>query len=114
LRFLFGGGGRTTQQLDSAIFTRDGILLDLWCPLNRGNSIPTKLKDEEWRRIITPMLVLAGEHEKIYHPAKAMKYMKRVAPHVKMEVIEGAGHDLPVVQVDIVNQKVIEFLSAKG
>jgi pimeloyl-ACP methyl ester carboxylesterase len=71
---------------------------------------PTKLKDEEWKRITMPTLILAGEHEKIYHPHKAVTHMNKVAPHVKMEVIENAGHDLPITQSEIVNQKILDFL----
>jgi pimeloyl-ACP methyl ester carboxylesterase len=71
---------------------------------------PTKFNDEEWKRITMPMLILAGEHEKIYHPVRAIAHMKRVAPHVKMEVIGGAGHDLPITQFEIVNQKILDFL----
>jgi len=71
---------------------------------------PTKLKNEEWKHITVPMLILAGEHEKIYHPHKAVTHMNRVAPHVKMEVIENAGHDLPITQSEIVNHKIIDFL----
>jgi pimeloyl-ACP methyl ester carboxylesterase len=71
---------------------------------------PTKLKNEEWKHITVPMLILAGEHEKIYHPHKAVTHMNRVAPHVKMEVIKNAGHDLPITQSEIINQKIINFL----
>lgn len=62
------------------------------------------------QRLTTPMLVLAGEHEKHYHPHKALAHLARVAPHVQMEVIAGAGHDLPVVHPELVCQKVVAFL----
>ena len=47
---------------------------------------------------------------KVYHPAKAVAHMKRVDPHVRFEVIAGAGHDLPLVKAAAVNAKVVEFL----
>jgi pimeloyl-ACP methyl ester carboxylesterase len=71
---------------------------------------PTRLKDEEWKRIVTPMLILAGEHEKIYNPEKAIMHIKRVAQQVKMKAIVGAGHDLPITQFEIVNQMILDFL----
>jgi pimeloyl-ACP methyl ester carboxylesterase len=91
----------------------DALMLSGKCIPRRAVRL-TKLKNEEWKRITTPMLILAGEHEKIYHPAKAIMHMKRVAPHVKMEVIGGAGHDLPITQREIVNQKMIEFFSGRN
>jgi pimeloyl-ACP methyl ester carboxylesterase len=87
----------------------DALMMSQKC-ISRHVVIPTKLKDEEWKRITMPMLILAGEHEKIYDPWKAVEHVKRVAPDVKMEIIAGAGHDLPVVHSEIVNQKVVDFL----
>lgn len=100
--------GGYPQQLCEEVAS-DGLTLAKKC-ISRHVVLPTKLKDTEWQRIKTPLLVLAGEHEKVYHPAKAIEYMKQVAPHVQFEVIAGAGHDLPLVQREIVNQKVLEFL----
>jgi pimeloyl-ACP methyl ester carboxylesterase len=87
----------------------DALMMSKKC-VSRHMVPPTKLKDEEWKSITTPMLILSGKHEKIYHPHKAITHMNKVAPHVKMEVIEGAGHDLPITQFEIVNQKIIDFL----
>jgi pimeloyl-ACP methyl ester carboxylesterase len=72
--------------------------------------LPKKLSDQEWQSLHVPMLVLVGEHEKHYSPTKAVRRLNRVAPQVKIEVISGAGHDLTLVQADVVNQKVLEFL----
>jgi pimeloyl-ACP methyl ester carboxylesterase len=87
----------------------DALMMSKMC-VPRTAVIPTKLTDEELRSIQVPMLILAGEHEKIYHPHKAVRRVNRVAPHIKMEVIPGAGHDLPLAQKETVNQKVLEFL----
>jgi pimeloyl-ACP methyl ester carboxylesterase len=87
----------------------DALMMSQKC-ISRHVVIPTKLKDEEWASITVPMLVLVGENEKIYHPRRAIEHMRRVAPNVKVEVIAGAGHDLPVAQLEIVNQKVLDFL----
>jgi pimeloyl-ACP methyl ester carboxylesterase len=73
---------------------------------------PTVLDDEEWRRWSVPCLFLVGEHERIYSPTAALKRLRRVAPLVEAEIVPGAGHDLTIVQPDLVASKVLEFLGA--
>ena len=71
---------------------------------------PTVLEDGELKSIKVPALYLVGEHEKIYSARKAIQRLHRVAPHIKTEVIPDAGHDLTIVQAEMVNTKVLEFL----
>ena len=71
---------------------------------------PTVLEDAELRRIKVPTLYLVGENEKIYSAQKAIQRLHKVAPHIKAEMIPDAGHDLTIVQADIVNKKVLDFL----
>jgi pimeloyl-ACP methyl ester carboxylesterase len=73
---------------------------------------PTVLKDEEWRRIKVPALYLVGENEKIYSARKAIQRLNDVAPQIKTELIPQAGHDLTIVQAEMVNNKVLGFLKA--
>jgi pimeloyl-ACP methyl ester carboxylesterase len=73
---------------------------------------PTVLKDEEWRRIKVPALYLVGENEKIYSARKAIQRLNEVAPQIKTELIPQAGHDLTIVQAEMVNNKVLGFLNA--
>ena len=71
---------------------------------------PTVLEDEELQSIKVPTLFLVGENEKIYSAQKAIQRLNKVAPHIKAEVIPNAGHDLTIVQAEMVNRKVLEFL----
>jgi pimeloyl-ACP methyl ester carboxylesterase len=71
---------------------------------------PTVLTDEELTSLKMPVLYLVGENERIYSAEEAVTRLKKVAPHIKAEIILGAGHDLPVVQSEIVNQKILDFL----
>jgi pimeloyl-ACP methyl ester carboxylesterase len=71
---------------------------------------PTVLEDEELQRIKVPTLYLVGEHEKIYSARKAIQRLHKMAPHIKTEIIPNAGHDLTIVQAEMVNTKVLEFL----
>ena len=52
-----------------------------------------------------------GEHEKIYAAQKAMLRLKKVAPQITAEVIPGAGHDFTIVQAEMLNRKVLDFLA---
>ena len=72
---------------------------------------PTVLKDSEFRDIRLPVLYLVGENEKIYSARKAIRRLQRVAPQINAEVIPNAGHDLTMVQADLVNEKVLDFLN---
>jgi len=57
-----------------------------------------------------PTLFLVGENEKIYSAKKAVQRLNEVAPQIETEVIPNAGHDLTIVQAEMVNRKVLEFL----
>jgi len=71
---------------------------------------PTLLTDEELKSIKVPTLFMVGENEKIYSAGKALARLKSVAPQIRTELIPKAGHDLTLVQAEIVNSKILEFL----
>ena len=71
---------------------------------------PTVLTDDQLHSIKIPVLYLVGENEKIYSPIKAIGRIKKVAPHIKAEMLPDAGHDLTVVQAEVVNKKILDFL----
>lgn len=74
--------------------------------------IATVLEDKALQRFGVPCLFLVGENEKIYSARKAVKRLCRVAPQIQTEVIPHAGHDLSVVQADLVTRKILDFLDA--
>ena len=71
---------------------------------------PTVLTAEEWQSLRMPVLYVVGEHEVIYSPREALERLRNVAPHIKTELIPDAGHDLTILQADLVNGKILEFL----
>jgi pimeloyl-ACP methyl ester carboxylesterase len=71
---------------------------------------PTVLTDAQWRSIRVPVLYLVGENEKIYDAQEAVQRLNRVAPDVETHIIPDAGHDLTLVQTDLVHEKVLDFL----
>ena len=89
----------------------DAAFLGVACYKPRRMVPPSVLTDDQLRSITVPVLYLVGENEKIYSPARAIERLGRVAPQVQAEVISGAGHDLSLVQADVVNRRVLEFLA---
>jgi pimeloyl-ACP methyl ester carboxylesterase len=73
---------------------------------------PRVLDDAAWRGLRVPCLFVVGENEKIYSARAAVERLHRIAPQVQTVIIPGAGHDLGLVQPDLVGRKVLEFLSA--
>ena len=71
---------------------------------------PTVIKEQDLRNLQTPSLFLVGEHEKVYSAHKAVGRLNRVAPRIKTEIIPQAGHDLWMVQAELVNSKLLGFL----
>ena len=72
---------------------------------------PTVLTDIELQNLNVPTLYLVGENEKIYSAQEAIQRLNKIAPQIKTELIPNAGHDLSVVQAEMVNQIVLDFLN---
>ena len=71
---------------------------------------PTVLRDGELGSIDVPALFLVGENEKIYPAREAVDRLNEAAPKVQTEIIPGAGHDLSIIQAELINKIVVEFL----
>lgn len=77
------------------------------------NEMPvlTAISDEEIQRIAgVPMLVLIGENEVLYSAQEALGRLQAVAPQIQTELIPHAGHDLLLVQAELVQQRILAFL----
>jgi pimeloyl-ACP methyl ester carboxylesterase len=75
--------------------------------------IATVLDDKVLQDFRVPCLFLVGENEKIYSARKAVKRLNRVAPWIKTELIPRAGHDLWMVQADLVTSMILGFLGER-
>jgi pimeloyl-ACP methyl ester carboxylesterase len=71
---------------------------------------PTVLEDQELRSLTVPTLFLVGEHEVVYPAQEAIQRIRKAAPQINTAIIPNAGHDLTIVQAELVNRKVLEFL----
>jgi pimeloyl-ACP methyl ester carboxylesterase len=67
--------------------------------------------DEELRAVTRPTLLLIGRQEALYDPIAAVARARRLMPDIRAEIIPEAGHDLPVSQHEIVDQRMLAFLA---
>lgn len=95
------------QQLDELI---DDAVLGLKCFRFRMPVTPSVLTDKELQGIKVPVLFLVGENEKLYSAHEAVQRLNTLAPQIQTEIITDAGHDLTIIQAEMVNRKVLEFL----
>ncbi|UCF94285.1 MAG: alpha/beta hydrolase, partial [Desulfobacterales bacterium] len=75
---------------------------------------PTVYTDEELKQIDHPALLLIGAGEKIHNPQKAIERAQRWMPALRAEIIPNAGHLLIMDQPDIINARILKFLSRDG
>ncbi len=88
----------------------DDAMMGLKCYRFRMPVTPSVLTDGELQRIKVPTLFLVGENEKLYPAKNAVKRLNAVAPQIQTEIIPDAGHDLTIVQAELVNSKILDFL----
>jgi pimeloyl-ACP methyl ester carboxylesterase len=79
--------------------------------LNPSTYHPRIFRDHDLRSIRAPTLLLIGENEVIYNPQRALKRASRLIPNLKTELIPNAGHALNIDQRDIINPRVLAFLT---
>ncbi|HSB66809.1 MAG TPA: alpha/beta hydrolase [Anaerolineales bacterium] len=110
LYWLLGDGvyDKTAQKLvEEGI---NDVMVASRCFKPKAAVVPTVLTDQELQGLQMPALYVVGEHEKIYSAQKAVQRLKTVAPQIKTEIIPGVGHNVVLVQAEMVNRKVLEFL----
>jgi pimeloyl-ACP methyl ester carboxylesterase len=95
------------KQLDKLV---DDAMMGLKCFRFRMPVTPSVLTDHELRSIKVPTLFLVGENEKLYPAKKAVERLNTLAPQIQTEIINNAGHDLTIVQSELVNKKILDFL----
>ncbi len=95
------------EQIDDLV---DDAMLGLKCFKFRMPITPSVLTDNELQSIKAPTLFLVGENEKLYPAKKAVERLNTLAPQIQTEIIPNAGHDLTIVQAELVNRRVLDFL----
>ena len=76
---------------------------------------PTILSDDQLRSIAPPTLFIVGENEVIYSGsgADAIRRLNEVAPEIETALIPDCGHDLTIIQTELVNREILEFLGTE-
>jgi len=109
-RWIFADMARKDPQwIDQTI---EELTLNFRSMQRHKTPFPPVLTDAEWGSLRPPALFLVGDREVIYSPTKAVRRLQRVAPQITTDIIPGCGHDLTVVQTDLVNQRILRFLQA--
>jgi pimeloyl-ACP methyl ester carboxylesterase len=67
--------------------------------------------DDEVRRISAPTLLIWGQHEAAYNIAKATERARRLISDLCVEVIPNAGHTVSDDQPEIVDSRIVAFLT---
>lgn len=89
-------------------------IIQSWTHCNmRLKVIPTRFKEEKLRGLQPRTLFLVGDEEVIYNAEKAVNRVTSWLPNVEAEVIPKASHCLTAEQAMIVNNLVLQFLSAR-
>jgi len=77
----------------------------------RNSLAPRVFRDDELRKIKTPVLLLIGDHEVIYKPEKATRRAVNLVPKLRAEIIPNANHCAQYTAPEVVNKKILEFLN---
>lgn len=88
----------------------DDAMMALKCFQFRMPITPSVLTDNELQSIKVQTLFLVGENEKLYPAKRAVERLNTIAPQIQTEIIPNAGHDLTIVQAELVNRTVLDFL----
>jgi pimeloyl-ACP methyl ester carboxylesterase len=90
----------------------DNAWLGIRCFKPKQMVAPRILSDEELRGLAPPTLFLVGENEVIYSGtgADAVRRLNTVAPQIITEILPDCAHDLTLIQAELVNRRILEFL----
>ena len=72
---------------------------------------PTVYTEKELKQIDVPTLLLIGAGEKIYDPKVAIERAERLMPNLTAEIVPKAGHTLIMEQPEIINSRILRFLT---
>ena len=73
---------------------------------------PHVFSDDELKRIKAPILLLIGDHEVIYSPARVIRRATGLVANLKAEIVPNANHSAQYTAPEFVNARVLEFLSS--
>jgi pimeloyl-ACP methyl ester carboxylesterase len=72
--------------------------------------MPTVFSDAELQAMHVPTLLLIGDHEVIYDPARTLARARRLIPHLQGELVPRSSHEMCFSQHRIVDTRILDFL----
>lgn len=97
----------------SAEFPEQGIqafIIQLQAYKLNTNKIPI-ISDHDLAHLPSKTLLLLGEDEVLYNSEEVASRVRSVAPFITIAIISGAKHLIAADQPELVNEKIIQFLS---
>ena len=79
------------------------------CFKSHPSVFPTVLTDGELQRLKMPVLYLTGSEDHAISVPKAVERLRKVAPHIAIDVIPGAGHTYRGYEGEMIS-RVLDFL----
>jgi pimeloyl-ACP methyl ester carboxylesterase len=98
---------RTRSRVDEMI---EEDLLARRCFKRRSFVAPTRLTDQQWKRLQTPTLFLIGDQDRTYSVERAVGRLRLVAPMVESDIAPNTDHYALLVSPGWVSKKAIRFL----
>jgi pimeloyl-ACP methyl ester carboxylesterase len=83
-------------------------------PPESSRIMPSMFSDDELRALQVPVLLLIGDREVIYDPAKALARARRLVPDFEGELVPRCSHEMSSSQHQIVDARVLNFLNENG
>ena len=80
-------------------------------PTETLRALPAAFSDDELRAMRVPVLLLFGDHERIYDPAAALARARRLLPDFQGELVPQSSHDMCFSQRRLVDRRVLDFLN---
>jgi pimeloyl-ACP methyl ester carboxylesterase len=72
---------------------------------------PWPFSDEDLARVTAPTLLLVAGQETLYDPHRALERARRLLPNLESEVVPEVGHFVSAARPDLVDPRVVAFLS---
>jgi pimeloyl-ACP methyl ester carboxylesterase len=72
------------------------------------------LDDGQLRSIIAPTLVLLAERSTAHNPREVRARLRALVPSAEVEIFPGVGHNFPLTRPELVNGRLVEFVSTAG
>ena len=110
LRHRLAGPVRNATLRDDELMA----MLPLQMSFRRRLPAPDPLTDAQLSSIGAPAMFLLGEHSALYPAASAARRLRSVMPDARVEIVDGASHDVPTYAPDLAGSRIEDFLLHDG